>query len=169
MQLYTRTDEEPRSGMLATIRSSIVGRVLTAFLVLAIILLVLWQGFVFLRDSIPETTAAKGMVSFVAIIWGVGGVAMLFVVSNWLIEQLSVKWVKRLQPFLFVGPAVAMLAWYVALPMVRTFWISLFGSNGPPEDLLPLKSFFISPTEYIGVISEAYRNTGMVHFNREIS
>jgi len=32
-------------------------------------------------------------------------------------------------PFVFVGPAVAILVWYLALPTLRTFWISLFDAD----------------------------------------
>ena len=43
------------------------------------------------------------------------------------------EWTRRLQPFVFVGPAMAMLIWFLALPALRTFCISLFGRNGPPS------------------------------------
>ncbi len=38
---------------------------------------------------------------------------------------------RGLQPFVFVGPALAILAWYLAIPVGRTFWISLFDRDGP--------------------------------------
>ena len=46
-------------------------------------------------------------------------------------ELLPDAWKSRLQPFVFVGPAVAILAWYLAIPVGRTFWISLFNRDGP--------------------------------------
>ncbi len=63
----------------------------------------------------------------VAIIWGVGGVALLYLVSNWFVERLGDPWRGRLLPFVFVGPAIAILIWYLTLPAVRTFYASLFG------------------------------------------
>jgi alpha-glucoside transport system permease protein len=87
---------------------------------------ILWQGFIFLRES----EAPKVVIAIVAIIWGVGGVALLYLVSNWLVEQLSPTWVRWLQPFVFVGPAIAILAWYLAIPTARTFWISLYNRDG---------------------------------------
>jgi alpha-glucoside transport system permease protein len=42
-------------------------------------------------------------------------------------------WRTRLLPFVFVGPAMAILAWYLAIPTLRTFWISLFDRDGPPK------------------------------------
>ena len=60
----------------------------------------------------------------VAIIWGVGGVALLFTVSNWLVEQFPSEWTRRLQPFVFVGPGLAILAWFLAIPTFRTLILS---------------------------------------------
>ncbi len=89
--------------------------------------IVLRAGFIFLRDS----DAPKLVIALVAIIWGVGGVGLLFFVTNWLIELLPSVWTRRLQPFLFVGPAMAVLAWFLAIPTVRTFWLSLVRPHQP--------------------------------------
>lgn len=124
-----------------------VGRVLISLVVPAATFFVLIIGFRWLRDTIPSGTPEKVVVSVVAIIWGVGGAAILYLVSNWLIERLSPFWVKRLQPFIFVGPAVAILSWYLAIPTARSFWISLFGRRGPPVEL-PFVTIITSPSEY---------------------
>lgn len=84
--------------------------------------LLLYQGFVLLRGA----TAPKVVLAFWAIIWGVGAVAILFYCFNWFVEHLSVAWTARLQPFFFVGPAIALLLWFLALPAVRTLYLSLF-------------------------------------------
>lgn len=113
---------------------SVVSRIVTLLvrigLVVAIPLiafLVLYAGFIFLRDS----NAPKWLITLVAIAWGVGGVAILFWIFNWLVELTPDTWRARLQPFVFVGPAIAILAWYLAIPVGRTFWISLFDRDGP--------------------------------------
>jgi alpha-glucoside transport system permease protein len=86
---------------------------------------VLYVGFIFLRDS----TADKLVITIVAIVWGVGGVAALFFVFNNLVEQLPNIWTGRLQPFIFVGPAIALLAWYLAVPTVRTLALSFYNRD----------------------------------------
>lgn len=101
-------------------------RVLISLFVPVVTFIVLYAGFIFLRDS----KAPKGIIAIVAIIWGVGGVALLYLVSNWLVEKLGDTWRSRIQPFVFVGPAVAILIWYLALPVVRTFYLSLLDRNG---------------------------------------
>jgi alpha-glucoside transport system permease protein len=118
-----------------------VGRLLLAFAVPFITFIGLWQGFLFLRDS----NAPKWFVAIVAIIWGVGGAALLYFVSNWLVEQLPSEWVRRLQPFLFVGPAMMILVWFLFLPTIRTFYLSLFNADS---------SIFVGLDNYLKVITD---------------
>lgn len=144
------SDVEVRSSSPLDWLTGTVGRILISLFVPILTFLVLWQGFVFLRDS----NAPKLVIVFVAIIWGVGGVALLYLVSNWLIEQMSIAWVARLQPFVFVGPAIAILTWYLALPTLRTFWISLFSSDS---------SQFVGLGNYVTILTDrsmliAFRN-----------
>lgn len=148
--------EETRGGLvrgLLNFFTSTIGRILISIFVPALTFVVLWRGFIFLRDS----NAPKVVIAAVAIVWGVGGVALLYLVSNWLIEQLSPVWMQRLQPFVFVGPAVAILVWYLALPTVRTFWVSLFGPNS--QEFVGLKNYIAVFTKR--TMWEAFRNNLM--------
>ena len=65
-----------------------------------------------------------------AIVWGIGGVALLYVVANWLTEKLPDVRQRRILPFVFVGPAIAILACYLLIPAVITAWESLLDANG---------------------------------------
>ncbi|HEX9118116.1 MAG TPA: sugar ABC transporter permease [Anaerolineae bacterium] len=103
--------------------------VIRILLALAIPLLTfagLYLGFIFLRAS----SAPKGVTALVAIVWGVGGVALLYYVANTLVERFGDRWRSRLLPFVFVGPAIAILFWYLALPTLRTLWLSFLDSTG---------------------------------------
>lgn len=100
-------------------------RILASLFVPLAAFIVLYFGFIWLRDS----NAPKIVIAVVAIVWGVGGVASLYTVSNWFAERFKDKWRDRILPFIFVGPAVAILFWYLALPTLRTFWISLFDAD----------------------------------------
>ena len=97
-------------------------RLLISLIVPVVAFFVLYQGFLFLRD----TNAPKPVIALVAIIWGVGGVALLFIVSNWLTERMSNAWRQRLQPFVFIGPGIIMLSWFLAVPVIRTLYQSFF-------------------------------------------
>jgi len=127
-----------------------IGRIVVSLIVPAITFLVLWRGFIFLRDS----DAPKLVIVLVAILWGVGGVALLYWVSNWLVEKLPRKWVVRLQPFIFVGPAIAILSWFLAIPVIRTFFISFFDAYS--RNFIGLKNYIFAFTDRI--MLEAFRN-----------
>lgn len=130
-----------------------IGRLAIALVVPVLTFIGLWQGFIFLRDS----DASQWVIAGVAIVWGVGGVALLYFVSNWLVEQLPQEWTRRLQPFLFVGPAVAILGWYLAVPTLRTFWLSLY--NNDSTQFVGIQNYIDTFTSRI--MLEAYRNNLM--------
>ena len=133
---------------------SIAGRILFAVGVPLLVFYVLYVGFIFLRDS----DAPRGITALVAIVWGVGGVALLFWLFNGLVERLPDALRTRLLPFVFVGPAVAILSWYLTLPTVRTFWLSLFGRDGPQAGLGFFQLFasesFVGLQNYAAVFTE---------------
>jgi len=148
---YLLGAEERKASPLARLTAFIL-RLALAVLIPLIAFFVLYQGFLFLRAG----NAPKGLITIVAIIWGVGGVAVLYWIFNWLVEMLPDQWVARLQPFVFIGPAMAILAWYLAVPTVRSFIISLFDRDG-------LEGAFVGLRNYIEVFKnrqmlEAFRN-----------
>jgi len=143
-----------------------LGRVLVAVVIPLVAFAVIYAGFIFLRDS----QAPKWLMALVAIVWGVGGVAVLYWVFNGIVERMPAAWTRRLQPFVFVGPAVAILAWYLTFPALRTFWLSLFGRDGPPAGLNPIAAIqsdaFVGLANYVAIftqrlLQEAFRNNLM--------
>jgi alpha-glucoside transport system permease protein len=125
-----------------------LGRVFLAVIIPLIAFLVIYAGFRFLRDS----EAPKWVITLVAIIWGVGGIAILYWAFNSIVEQLPAQWTHRLQPFVFVGPAMAILLWYLALPVYRTFWLSLFHRDGFPDGF----NVFLPWTWRAGIQSDTF-------------
>ena len=99
-----------------------------AIIPLAISLAALVWGFFFLRDIqlAKDSNIPQIVTVLLAIVWGVGGVVLLFTTANFFIEQLSDKWIRRLQPVLFVGPAILMLIWALVLPTIRTLILSFY-------------------------------------------
>lgn len=129
---------------------ALIARVLLAIIIPLSAFFVLYAGFIFLRDS----DAPKWLIAIVAIVWGVGGVAMLYWVVNWMVEQLPRTWTARLQPYVFVGPAVAILIWYLTIPTFRTFWLSLFDRSS--TNFVGLQNYVAIFTDRL--MSEAFRN-----------
>jgi alpha-glucoside transport system permease protein len=142
-------DQAPKAGIVVWLVANL-GRILISVFIPIVTFVVLWQGFLFLKaNQAPQIV----MVS-VAIVWGVGGVAALYLVANWLVEQLPRQWTRLLQPFVFVGPAVAILAWYLAFPTVRTFILSL--KNETSTKFIGLDNYIFAFTDRI--MLSAFRN-----------
>lgn len=113
--LKTQNTDTEQGGILGWF-SSTLGQILISLFVPIVTFIVLWQGYLFLqRAQAPQIVQV-----LVAIVWGVGGVAVLYLVANWLVLKLPKPWSTRLQPFVFVGPAVAIMAWFLAVPVVRS-------------------------------------------------
>ncbi|HEY9088194.1 MAG TPA: sugar ABC transporter permease [Anaerolineaceae bacterium] len=144
------TTKPKRNGNILTWLASTVGRIVISLLVPLVTFIVLWQGYIFLRDS----SAPQIVQVIVAIIWGVGGVALLYTVSNWLVEQLPKEWVRRIQPFVFVGPALVILGWYLVIPTFRTLIMSF--QNDISTRWLGLDNYIFAFTDRI--MLEAFRN-----------
>ena len=92
---------------------------------LAVVLFVLLQGFLILRNN----TFSQVVAAIFAIVWGVGGVAALYFTVNYLVESLPGRVRSRLQPWVFVGPAALILTWFFAIPTVRTAYFSFFDAD----------------------------------------
>ncbi len=144
---------EPPSGLARV--GTVIGGILLSLFVPIATFIILYLGFIFLKDS----DASKWVVAIVAIIWGVGGVALLYLVSNWFVERLGDTWRGRLQPFVFVGPAIAILIWYLTLPTVRTFYASLFAVDG---------QVFVGLKNYLAIFAPTANNPMLVAFRNNI-
>jgi len=120
MENFVEDKSKPKGGFLTWLGTNLI-RILISLVVPIGMFVILWQGYIFLRDS----NAPQIILVVVAIVWGVGGVAALFWVSNWMVEKLPEEWTRRIQPFVFVGPAIAILAWFLFIPVIRTLIMSL--------------------------------------------
>lgn len=142
-------DRERSTGVLQWIMANLA-RLLISLIVPLVTFVVMWQGFIFLRGG----TASKPVVATVAIIWGVGGVAVLFLLSNWLTEQLPPRWTTALRPYVFIGPAMVILTWYLVLPTLRTFYFSFF--NAQSTKFVGLENYVFALTD--SAMLESFRN-----------
>lgn len=105
--------------------------------------IVLFEGFFLLRDS----QAPKLVTALFAVIWGTGGIAILYLVANQLAELTSVSTQRRLMPIIFIGPALLFVIYFLAMPTVRTLISSLYDRDG---------SNFIGIENYITVFTEPF-------------
>ncbi len=146
----TSSDMPKNSGGPLAWLATGVGRILAAVFVPIVTFLVLWQGFIFLRNN----QAPQIVMVLVSILWGVGGVALLYWVANWMVEKLPDNARGLIQPFVFVGPAVAILAWFLAIPVVRTLILSF--QDETSSNFVGLTNYVFALTDRI--MLEAFRN-----------
>lgn len=106
-------------------------------------LLLLWAGFFFLR----ETNLPRLLVAGIAMLGFTGAMVVLYLAADVILRHLPSRWAKRLQPLPFIVPGVAMIAYFVAIPMVRTFFASLFDRDG---------AAFVGLSNYVTVFTEPF-------------
>jgi len=144
-----RRDGSGSAGILGWIGTNL-SRLGVSLFIPVVTFVILWRVFIFLRDA----AAPKWVTAIVAIIWGVGGALSLFFVANLVIEQLPDVWKHRLTPFIFVGPALAILFWYLFMPTLRSFYASLFDATG--DTFVGLENYAYAFTS--DAMLESFRN-----------
>jgi len=68
--------------------------------------------------------------AILAILAGVGSVLVLFWLLNWLVERIPGRLSEKLKPWVFVGPAIALISVFLIYPAVRTIILSFFDNSG---------------------------------------
>ncbi|MDZ5621364.1 carbohydrate ABC transporter permease [Nocardioides bizhenqiangii] len=64
-----------------------------------------------------------------AIVAGVGGMLALFWILNLLVERLPGRWEERIKPYVFIGPAIAIVGLFLVYPAVQTVIFSFADKN----------------------------------------
>ena len=89
--------------------------------------------------------------ALLAIVGGVGAALLLFWILNKLVEMLPGKWEERLKPWVFIGPAVAAIAFFLIYPAVRTFILSFANAQS---------TAWVGTENYTDLLSSSeFRNT----------
>jgi alpha-glucoside transport system permease protein len=102
-------------------------RILIGLVPLSLTILLLVWGMFFIRNAqTSKNPLPQTIIITIALIWGVGGIVLLFFSGNIFIEQLSDRWAQRVEPILFVGPALLMLTWALVVPTIRTVIASFY-------------------------------------------
>jgi alpha-glucoside transport system permease protein len=96
---------------------------------------VLWWTFDFLRDA----DANRLLVVGVAIVVGVGGVFLLYWAMNRVVDLLPERYREGVRPYIFVGPALVILAVFLVYPVLNTIFTSFKDARG--ESFVGLDNF----------------------------
>jgi alpha-glucoside transport system permease protein len=85
---------------------------------------------------------ANGLLAIAA---GVGGVIVFFWALNAAVERLPPRLEQRLKPYVFVGPAIAVLALFLVFPSIRTVYVSFLDARS--EDFVGLENYQVLATD----------------------
>jgi alpha-glucoside transport system permease protein len=83
-----------------------------------------------LRNGQGDQLIAKLILMVIALGVGVGGIWLLYLGLGGLVGTLRPVWRDRILPWVFVGPALILLATYLLYPGIATFARSFFDSKG---------------------------------------
>jgi alpha-glucoside transport system permease protein len=83
-----------------------------------------------LRNGSGDQVFAKILLAAIALAVGVGGIWLLFIGVAWLVSQLPHTWRDRILPWVFAGPALALLAIFLVYPAAGTIVRSLTDDEG---------------------------------------
>ena len=111
--------EEPPPTRPQTVFMSVL-RVVAALAIPIIGFGVLAATFNFLKDA----DANRFLVVGVAIVVGVGGVFFLYWGMNRVVEFLPARYQEGVRPYVFVGPALVILAVFLIYPVINTILVS---------------------------------------------
>ena len=96
---------------------------------------VLWWTFDFLRDADANRLLVVGVV----IVVGVGGVFLLYWAMNRVVDLLPERYREGVRPYIFVGPALVILAVFLVYPVLNTILTSFKDARG--ESFVGLDNF----------------------------
>ncbi|MFW6387739.1 MAG: carbohydrate ABC transporter permease [bacterium] len=104
------------------------GRVVITIVTAALTVFILGAGFLWLRAN--AATANRFVVAIFALVIGVGGIWGLFYSLNNLTELLPEGPRDKLLPYVFMGPAVLVLGFYLVYPTLNTTYLSFMDNFG---------------------------------------
>jgi alpha-glucoside transport system permease protein len=96
-------------------------RLIGLILALIVTLELYRRVFLFLREG----TADPWLIFGTSLLWGIGGVWLLFVLVTSIVDLLPTKAARNIMPWVFALPALSLVFYYLLIPTFRTFWLSL--------------------------------------------
>ncbi len=123
------TDEAPEPDEPPTATRAPGGialRILTAVAVPVALFLVFSWAFGFMRDG----DANRLVIAVVAIVVGVVGVFTAFWMMDQFVNWLPERWRESVRPYVFIGPALVILAVFLIYPVINTGLLSFRDARG---------------------------------------
>jgi alpha-glucoside transport system permease protein len=105
-----------------------------------------------IRESGLRDGVTRLAIAFFALLVGVGGVWVVYIVFNKLIDLAPYKLRPKLRPWIFIGPAILILGVYLIYPTIQTVIISFTEDGGFIENY---KFVFTDPDMQIALRNNA--------------
>lgn len=99
-----------------------VNDILKTVLFFILTVVILAGGFLILKSVDMGQVAT----TVFAIVWGVAGVILLFYTLNIIAQLFPARIYNAIVPFIFIGPAMLIMGWYLLLPTFRSLYLSFF-------------------------------------------
>ena len=88
-------------------------------------IIVMVGGFLLLRNN----PMSQILTTLFAIVWGTFSVLALFYSMNLIVQLFPARKYNKIIPFVFVGPAILIIGWYLLIPTVRSLVLSFMNRN----------------------------------------
>jgi alpha-glucoside transport system permease protein len=88
------------------------------------------SGATDLRNGAGDQLVAKILLAAIALAVGVGGIWLLYIGVGAVVSLLRPKWRDRILPWVFAGPAIALVAVYLVYPAAATVVRSFVDNDG---------------------------------------
>ncbi|MCJ7624018.1 MAG: sugar ABC transporter permease [Anaerolineaceae bacterium] len=82
------------------------------------------------KNASVDDVNIKLLLGLFSMVWGVGGIIALVYLLNNILELFTGRIKDYILAYIYVGPAIAMMFYYLTLPAFRSFWLSLFNRDG---------------------------------------
>ena len=89
-------------------------------LVVPLTALIMFCGFFLLKADVFNQIGT----TLFAILWGVASIILIFYSLNLIAQLFSSKAYNKIVPYIFIGPAVLIMAWYLLVPTLRSVGLS---------------------------------------------
>jgi alpha-glucoside transport system permease protein len=106
------------------------------------------------RQGRGDALLAKLLMAVVAIIVGVGGIWVLYTTVSLLVQRLHPRYQARIMPWVFVGPAIALVTIFLVYPVVQTVITSVTEGGGREPAAIANYRFALTDRTMLG----AFRN-----------
>ena len=102
-----------------------------------------------LRNGSGDQLIAKILLAVIALAVGVGGIWLLFIGVGGAVSMLQPKWRDRILPWVFVGPALVLLAVFLVYPAAGTIVRSFMDNTGH----VTLRNYAVmTDAEFVGIL-----------------